>query len=71
MSPPGAAETMIVLGAVAVILAAAKISGHIATRLAQPAVLGELIAGVVLGNLGLIGLHWAEPFKTNTSLQTL
>lgn len=71
MSAPGAGETTLVLGAVAVMIAAAKLGGHIAARLSQPAVLGELIAGVVLGNLGLIGLHWAEPFKTSASLQTL
>src|SRR5262245_56264841 len=37
-----------------VILIAAKLGGEIATRLGQPAVLGELVMGVILGNLGLI-----------------
>ena len=38
--------------ALAVILVAAKIFGHVAEVLGQPAVLGELIAGIVLGVLG-------------------
>lgn len=38
-----------------VILLAAKIGGDIAMRLRQPAVLGELVVGIVLGNLSLVG----------------
>lgn len=38
-----------------VILLAAKIGGELAVRLRQPAVLGELLAGVVLGNFDLLG----------------
>jgi len=57
--------------AVAVILAAATAGGWLAERLRQPPVLGELIAGIVLGNLGLAGLHALEPFQTNTSLEAL
>jgi hypothetical protein len=41
--------------ALAIILAAAKLAGHLATRMGQPAVLGELVAGVVLGSLDLRG----------------
>ncbi len=44
---------------IAVILIAAKF-GSLVERLGQPAVLGELLAGIVLGNLGLIGIHWAD-----------
>jgi hypothetical protein len=40
----------------AVILVAAKLGGELAVRLGQPAVLGELVAGVVLGNLSLAGV---------------
>ena len=39
----------------ALILAAAKIGGDLVERLGQPAVLGELLAGVALGNLGFAG----------------
>ena len=36
---------------------AAKIGGEVAVRLNQPSVLGELCVGIVLGNLGKIGMH--------------
>jgi Kef-type K+ transport system membrane component KefB len=39
------------------ILISAKIFGHFAVRLGQPAVLGELLAGIFLGNLHLLGIH--------------
>lgn len=42
--------------ALAIILIAAKLGGDLAVRIGQPAVLGELVAGVILGNLGLLGL---------------
>lgn len=65
------APTAAILLAIAVILAAAKLGGDLATRVGQPAVLGELVAGVLLGNLGLVGVSWAESFKTNVTLDTL
>jgi Kef-type K+ transport system membrane component KefB len=34
-----------------VVLVAALFSGHVAVRLGQPAVLGELLAGIILGNI--------------------
>jgi len=43
--------------AVAAILVGAVLGGHVASRLGQPAVLGEILAGVIIGNLGLVGLH--------------
>jgi len=46
-----------VLAAVAIILVAAKLAGELAVRIGQPAVLGELLAGVVLGNLPLVGVE--------------
>ena len=48
-----------------VILVAAKIGGALATRIGQPAVLGELVLGVVLGNLTLVGWSGLEPIKTD------
>ena len=45
--------------AFSVILLAAKIGGEIFERLRQPSVLGELVFGIILGNLGLIGLGFA------------
>lgn len=43
--------------ALAAILLFAKLGGEAAVRLKQPPVLGELLAGIVLGNLGLVGVH--------------
>jgi Kef-type K+ transport system membrane component KefB len=47
--------TSLMLG-LAILLMAAKIGGHAAVRLGQPAVLGELVVGIVLGNLALVGV---------------
>lgn len=55
----------------AVILVGARLGGELATRLRQPAVLGELIAGVILGNLGLIGLDVFEPMKSDAAIDVL
>ncbi len=51
--------------ALIVILASAKIGSELFERLNQPAVLGELLAGVVLGNLVLIHPSWNffEPLR--------
>ncbi len=57
--------------ALAVILIAAKIGGHVAIRLHQPAVLGELIAGILIGNAGLAGLHVFDAMKGIHALEVL
>lgn len=59
-----APEMTLFLLALAAILVAAKISGELVERLNQPAVLGELIVGIVLGNLVLVGVEVFEPLKT-------
>ena len=43
-----------------VILTAAKLGADLATRAGQPAVLGELIVGIILGNLTLVGFSGLE-----------
>lgn len=53
----GADPVTPVLLAWAMLLAVAKIGGHLASRAGQPPVLGELISGVLLGNLPLVGVH--------------
>lgn len=60
-----------VLIGVAAILVAAKIGGEIFERLKQPGVLGELCAGIVIGNLVLFGFTGAEPLKTNETIAAL
>ncbi|WP_397568211.1 cation:proton antiporter [Schlesneria sp. T3-172] len=42
------------------VLVTAKLAGALATRLKQPAVLGELLVGVLLGNLILVGWDQLE-----------
>jgi Kef-type K+ transport system membrane component KefB len=44
--------------AVAIIIVAAKLSGYLSIRLGQPSVLGELLAGIILGPTVLNMLHW-------------
>jgi Kef-type K+ transport system membrane component KefB len=57
--------------ALAVILAGAKLGGDLVERLGQPAVLGELLVGIALGNLHLIGLNGLEAIKTDPGLDVL
>jgi Kef-type K+ transport system membrane component KefB len=57
--------------ALVVILASAKVGGEIAVRLGQPAVLGELLGGVLVGNLSLTGFYGFESIKTNPSIDML
>jgi Kef-type K+ transport system membrane component KefB len=62
--------TLVVL-ALAVILAAAKLAGHLAVRLGQPAVLGELVAGVVLGSVDLLGIGWFQNIEADPGVDVL
>lgn len=60
-----------VLLGIAVMLVVAKLGGELFERLRQPAVLGELFAGIVLGNLVIFGFTQAEPLKTNATVAAL
>jgi Kef-type K+ transport system membrane component KefB len=51
--------------ALTVILLTAKLGEHLAVRVGQPGVLGELLAGIILGNLGVIGFSGLEYVKTD------
>jgi len=55
----------------AIILVAAKVGGHLAVRIGQPSVLGELVAGIVLGNLALTGFGGLDYLRTDASLDML
>lgn len=57
-----------VLLALVIILAVAKLGSEISIRLGQPAVLGELLGGVMLGNLILLNPSWDffEPLRAAT-----
>jgi len=55
---------------IVIILISAKISSLI-ERFGQPAVLGELITGVLLGNVALLGISFLEPMKNSQLLAFL
>jgi len=61
-------QTMMVL---TLIIVAAKLGGELMGRLGQPPVLGELIMGVVLGNLNLFGITLLDPLKNSSLLSIL
>ncbi len=60
-----------VLLALTVVLVAAKLGGDLATRVRQPSVLGELVVGVLIGNLSLVGLGQLEYLKSDQALDLL
>ncbi len=60
-----------VLVGVAIILLFASLFSEIFEKFNQPAVLGELIAGIILGNLILLGFPYAESFKTDVVIEAL
>jgi Kef-type K+ transport system membrane component KefB len=57
--------------ALAVVLLAAKLGAEVAVRLGQAAVLGELVAGLVLGNLDLVGVRLLEGIGTDPAVDLL
>jgi len=54
--------------ALSVLLLAGKLGGELATRVGQPAVLGELVAGIALGNISFGG-H--TPFRSIAANETI
>lgn len=60
-----------VLIGVAVMLVVAKIGGEVFERLKQPSVLGELAAGILLGNLVILGFTRTEILKTDATIAAL
>ncbi|HEV2829776.1 MAG TPA: cation:proton antiporter [Pyrinomonadaceae bacterium] len=61
----------LILAGIAVMLLVGKLGGELFERIKQPAVLGELIGGIVIGNLVLLGFSGAEPLKTNEVIAAL
>jgi Na+:H+ antiporter len=57
--------------ALALILLVAKLGGDLAARIGQPAVLGELIGGILLGNVPLFGHSLMERLKSDPTLDML
>jgi Kef-type K+ transport system membrane component KefB len=60
-----------VLIGVAIMLLVAKFAGELFERLRQPAVLGELVGGIFLGNLAIFGFHRVEALKSDTTIAAL
>ncbi len=60
-----------ILAGLVLILLGAKLGGSIFERFGQPAVLGELLAGVVIGNLGLVGFRALEGLAQLPALDVL
>ena len=60
-----------VLVSLVIILLSAKLGGALVERFRQPAVLGELIFGVILGNLSLLGFHGLDYLKSNEAIMIL
>jgi Kef-type K+ transport system membrane component KefB len=63
-------DPMILIG-LAAMLIVAKLGGEFLERIGQPAVLGELIGGIIIGNLVLLGFTAAEPLKTDAVIAAL
>lgn len=71
--PPGDAHGLqpMALVGLAVMLLVAKLGGELFERIKQPAVLGELIGGIIIGNLALFGFTAVEPLKTDAAIAAL
>jgi len=67
----GSNEVSDVLLGLIVILLAAKLGGDLFERFKQPAVLGELVLGMIIGNMVLVGVDTFEPFKHSLTLEVL
>ena len=66
----GHGEIALVFGAMAVLLILSKV-GSLITRFGQPAVLGEILVGVVLGNLALLGFAFFRELEHNAIIAFL
>ena len=62
---------LVILLDLIVILLAAKLGGDLFERFHQPAVLGELVLGMIIGNLHIIGFEGFEAFKYHVTLEVL
>jgi Kef-type K+ transport system membrane component KefB len=61
---------MILIG-IALMIVVAKLGGEIFERFKQPAVLGELVGGILVGNLALFGFTFVGFLKTSEVINSL
>lgn len=64
------ADAPLLFAWIGIFLIVAKVSSLV-QKFGQPAVLGELLAGILLGNLALFGVQFFEPVRTNTTIHFL
>src|SRR4026209_1090323 len=57
--------------ALVILLPVAKLVDWTVEKVRQPAVLGELVAGILLGNLNLLGINGLEYLETDRGLEIL
>ncbi len=67
----GATDVAQILLALVILLVAAKLGGSLVVRAGQPAVLGELVFGIIIGNLHLLGINSFEFIKTDDTVRIL
>jgi Kef-type K+ transport system membrane component KefB len=67
----GPGEMGEILFTLVIILLSAKLGGHLMERVGQPSVLGELIFGVIIGNIYLLGFHGFETLKDHEAVNVL
>jgi Kef-type K+ transport system membrane component KefB len=67
----GGDDIALVLLALVIVIVAAKLGGEIFVRIGQPAVLGELVLGIVIGNIYLTGFHGLQFIKQDRYLEML
>ena len=60
-----------VLLSIASMLIVAKLGGELFAKTGQPAVLGELVGGVLLGSLSLFGVAWVEQLRADVVIAAL
>jgi Kef-type K+ transport system membrane component KefB len=69
--PAHGPDLLPILQGLVLILVGAKLGGDLFERIGQPAVLGELLAGVLIGNLGLAGYHGLDSVKSLPGIDIL
>jgi Kef-type K+ transport system membrane component KefB len=67
----GDGHLMPILAALALMLIGAKLGGALFESFGQSAVLGELLAGIAIGNLGLTGFHGLDGLRDLETLDVL
>lgn len=60
-----------VLLSLALMLLVAKLGGELFVKAGQPAVLGELVGGILLGSLSLFGVAWVEQLRADAVVAAL